>query len=171
MLNFGYYLIWIIVLLIINYLINSNKKEEVENFEVDNMMDEELMNYSENLKNNEVKPSNLQPIMENTSNFISNVMDIDNFYKINQPNEQPIKQPTTYFDFEDKNNMWNYKNESMLNGRELYNNVRGYDDSDDYASFNNDFKILSKSCNTTEICDDDLRMGLGKPNFNNRMTN
>lgn len=189
MLNFKFYLLFLLFIICFNYVFSNfieTDDYEQENFEVDGMMEEELMNYAESVVPNDVKPSNLQPINENTSNFISNVMDIDNFYKVSNdlPNTVPQKDmqlanvdehsnENYYLDNNNayKMDMWKYKNESVMNGGNLFGDVSGYDDYEGFSSYNNDFKILTPDCKVNDMYDDDLRAGLGKPNKYNRMTN
>lgn len=145
-----------------------------------------------------VKPGNFFGVTENTANFSSNVMDINKFYS-NSFGDIAFKTPYTgnagqgqlsakqvldgaeYMNSGSDNStatykpdMWQYKDEMVMNGGNLYSGVSGFDDMDSgLAVYNGGAPIMSNTCTGGDMsgkCADDLRMGMGVPGRQQRET-
>lgn len=149
-------------------------------------------NVHETISRNEVvKPSNYYVENENVPTFESNVTDIRDHYQYNhessssgswedptkkqfEPVEQAIDKLTQAPahlspDGTIKPDTWLYKNELPMNGGAVMGGVHGFDTLEtDFAIFG-DGSALSQSCQK-QTPDDDIRMGLGQPNMQNRLT-
>lgn len=159
----------------------------------------------------QVKPNNFYTLNDNSSNFSSNVMDINKFYN-NSFGDIEFATPYTgnagngqgsakqimdgnYLDkvgggvsYVNKKNcdgtatfkpdMWQYKNEVVMNGGDLYDGVSGYDGMDGgLALFSNgansgtDAAVCSGGdMSGCDMANDDLRMGMGIPGREQRTT-
>lgn len=141
-------------------------------------------NVHETISRNEViKPSNYYSSNDNVPTFESNVSDIRDHYQYNwedptkkefEPVEQTIDKLTqapTYLsqDGTIKPDTWVYKNELPMNGGSVMGNIHGFDTLDtDFAIFG-DANEMVQNCKTNKP-DDDIRMGMGQPNMQNRLT-
>jgi hypothetical protein len=131
-----------------------------------------------------VLESNYYPFNENDANFQSNVMNLNRFYRKNADNE-PVKEtmetkntnnaqkhPQKYNTNTADPTSWLYKNELPMNGGEILPGITGYDSlTDQYSPFTG--TISSGNCsppNRGTKTNDDLRMGLGTINIENRLT-
>ena len=158
-----------------------------------------------------IKPVNFYGETYNSSNFSSDVMDLNKFYKNNFNNKfvTPYEQNITYNSIELENQIknkpinnnefidvktknftyldrmtndgrgtfkpdfWKYNNESMMNGAPIFNGVSGFDSmNNNLAIYNGDNKIIANNCtdNNLSLATDDLRMGMGNPGRNERLT-
>jgi len=126
---------------------------------------------------------------KNDSNFQSNVLNVNRFYKKNT-NDEPaiIKEDkpegtlsansfSNISEYSDQPNTWNYKNEMVMNGGELLSGVTGYDNLTDQYFKYGETSLLGGcspnkgSCNPPTrgaTTNDDLRMGLGVINAGRR---
>lgn len=141
-------------------------------------------NVHETISRNEVvKPSNYYVENDNVPTFDSNVTDIRDHYQYNwedptkkefEPVEQAIDKLTQAPahlapDGTIKPDTWVYKNELPMNGGAVMGGVHGFDTLEsDFATFG-DANIMSQNCQRKNH-DDDIRMGMGQPNMQNRLT-
>lgn len=146
-----------------------------------------------------VKPENYFGVTNNVANFGSNVMDVNKFYSNsfgdiefmtpyngNAGNKElSAKQILDGSDYVNKGSdgisgtykpdMWQYKNEMVMNGGNLFGNISGYDDMDSGLAVFNGSSIVSNTCsgdnmNSCANGNDDLRMGLGSLGEQQRKT-
>jgi hypothetical protein len=145
-----------------------------------------------------VKPGNYFYSNDNISNFNSNILNLNKFYKIKYNNDiidfqsktrdislDKIKDqkcfPSRKEAIKSEPDNWQYKNDFIMNGAKIFNNVVGFDrlNIPFNRSINNDDinqNVYSKSINNVEIkrntctnqisCNvepDDIREGLGYP--------
>lgn len=141
-------------------------------------------NVHETISRNEVvKPSNYYASNENVPTFDSNVTDIRDHYQYHwddptkkefEPVEQAIDKLTQApahlaSDGTIKPDTWVYKNELPMNGGAVMGGVHGFDTLEtDFATFG-DANQMVQNCQRNSP-DDDIRMGMGQPNMQNRLT-
>ena len=159
--------------------------DNLENFESTQKLKIDLL---DTVQCNEPKiiASNTYTDNKNDANFQSNVLNTNRFYVKNGNDSQKILElndkpdnPKEINSFSENNkysnqpNSWKYKNELVMNGGELLNGIKGYDDtSDDYFSYDI-MNMKSIGCTPSDrgaSTDDDLRMGMGKLNSDVRNT-
>jgi hypothetical protein len=129
---------------------------------------------------------------KNDSNFQSNVLNVNRFYKKNvndtpavvrddKPGGTDINSFSSISQYSNQPITWNYKNEMVMNGGELLTGVTGYDNLiDQYFSYG-ETSLLGgcapnkglgpNSCSPPTrgaMVNDDLRMGLGTTNIERR---
>ena len=179
--------------------INKHENKFKENFETipdeNNNIKLELLK-SIQCKEDSVVASNKYIDDKNDSNFQSDVMNINKFYKKNVNNtlDYPIQKKTIeskekvnlfteISQYSNQPDIWNYKNELVMNGGELLNGITGYDNLiDQYSTYGKTERQISllDGCSTKDSCvpsdnvsiiNDDLRMGLGIINNEVRGTN
>ena len=156
----------------INFLMDG---ETFSNLNSNKNMREELLDY---VKNTSVEPSNMYEGNDNVPNFNSHVENVSKFYNKNYDNLSNL--PTSQYSSVEKvtnrqeqnntvqSDSWKYNNELPMNGGDMggifgYNNLES-----NYASFD-DKTELDKCKNSTCVMNsDDIRMGLGYPNEENR---
>ena len=147
-----------------------------------------------------VKPGNFFGVEEGMANFGSNVMDINKFYsnsfgdiEFKTPynggsaagvGQMSAKQSLGGFSQIDgktangtstyKPDMWQYKEEMVMNGGDLYGGVSGFDDLDSsLAVYDNGAQMggcAGGDMSGCKVGNDDLRMGLGIPGREQRFT-
>lgn len=130
-------------------------------------------------KEEKVKPSNNFADDKNDSNFESDVLDVNNFYKKNDVTTETNKNTELIQDNKSINSVkpvdstknmdsWKYKNEFIMNGGELLNGITGFNLNDNISgNLSSQYFINSKD---NSIVDDDIRMGLGTMNMKKRLT-
>jgi len=177
----------LVVILIHLILKNINKNEYFTPNIGENKCYRELIDYVDKCNNNQIKPGNYYVDNENSSNFMSNVLNVNKFYDINKDEPKPICESenlsTLNINIEDqtcfpKRNLsdqpnmmmpdnWNYKNELPMNGGILLGNIVGYDSlNTGYAVYDKE-NIINKKCENLVNCNvqsDDIRFRLGYPN-------
>jgi len=175
----------------INEHVNKNK----ENFEMlpvqNNNVKRELLQ-SIQCQEPGVVASNKFIDDKNDSNFQSDVLNINRFYKknVNNPLDYPtgkekpggaekVNSFTEISQYSNQPDIWTYKDELVMNGGELLNGITGYDNLIDQYSTYGQTSLLD-GCSTKDSCvpsnrgatmNDDLRMGLGIINQEERSTN
>ncbi len=178
--------------------INKQENEFNENFEiipVQNNIKRELLK-SIQCKESDVVASNKFIDDKNDSNFQSDVLNINRFYKknVNNPVDYPTRKEkqeskekvnlfTEISQYSNQPDTWTYKDELVMNGGELLNGITGYDNlTDQYSTYvkREEKTSLLDECSTKDSCvpsdrgtiiNDDLRMGLGIINREIRSTN
>mgnify|MGYP001119476749 CR=1 FL=1 len=173
----------------------SEKNENLcENLvsEQDNEIDvrQELLN-SIQCKEQHVVAANKYVDDKNDSNFQSNVLNINRFYKKNinehenelesvnneKLNDKNINSFSNISQYSDQPSSWQYKNELVMNGGELLNGVTGYDNIIDQYFTYGESSLLAGCAPNKGQCNpptrgaklnDDLRMGLGVTNMERR---
>ena len=166
----------------LNFLLNTDNDDNSFN---------ELRDYVQKCEEPKVKAGNFYVEDENTVNFTSNVLNVNKFY-----NKEYDKLPGSYDGLDGsqlsnidmskiqnqscfankgvtntKNDNWNYKNDLVMNGGNLLNNIVGFDTLDNaYASYGSNDNNLSYPKQNCNIKPDDIRMGLGYPNESERAT-
>jgi hypothetical protein len=184
----------------------ENKKDDEENKNKDESLDflldlkgeyKQMETYVNKCNNIDIKAGNYYVEDENTSNFKSNVLNINDFYKTNKSligtydnldqnqlqNLQTVLRSETkklldpennpYDKFNkynmNNNNQWKYNNDLTMNGNKIYDNVYGYDNFEtNYTTYNNNIIYNHPKNNSNSLFQDDERMGLGYPNRDNR---
>lgn len=128
---------------------------------------------------------------KNDSNFQSDVLNVNRFYKknindsLNYPKgkekldgEEKVNEFTEISQYSNQPDTWVYKDELVMNGGELLNGITGYDNLIDQYSTYGQASLLD-DCSDKDYCvpsnrgaktDDDLRMGLGVLNKEQRST-
>jgi hypothetical protein len=172
----------------------NNFKENFENTPDQNIKQELLKSIQ--CKEPGVVASNKFIDDKNDSNFQSDVLNINKFYKKNINNslvyhtgkEKPEgKEKINSFEeiskYSNQPDTWKYKDEFVMNGGELLNGITGYDNLiDQYSTYGKTEGQISllDECSTKDSCipsdrgsiiNDDLRMGLGIINREIRSTN
>lgn len=182
---------------LLNYSGTENAEDKKEHF---NNCYQELTDYVDKCSVSNVKPGNYYLEDENTANFRSNVLNINKFYKIDhgvpgsydgldssnlsdlfnkQTTLNKIEEQKCFPDRRVRGNTetckpdnWNYKNEFMMNGGNIFGNVVGFDSlNSGFAMYNDQNLMVTNDCLTKEDCarkPDDIRMGLGYPNEKQR---
>jgi hypothetical protein len=128
---------------------------------------------------------------KNDSNFQSDVLNVNRFYKKNindsldypkgkekLDGEEKVNSFTEISQYSNQPDTWAYKDELVMNGGELLNGITGYDNLIDQYSTYGQASLLDDysdkdSCvpsNRGAKTDDDLRMGLGVLNKEQRST-
>lgn len=141
-------------------------------------------NVHETISRNEViKPSNFYVSNENVPTHDSNVTDIRDHYQYHwedptkkqlEPVDQAIDKLTQTPshlapDGTIKPDTWVYKNELPMNGGALMGDIHGFDTLEsEFATFG-DANPVVQNCQSKKP-DDDIRMGMGQPNMQNRLT-
>ena len=125
-----------------------------------------------------VQPANTFISDKNDVNFQSNVLNLNRFYKKNiqdEHNETPRESGKIVHSSQTHSNMpntWKYQNELVINGGELMKGVTGFDTlTDAYSDYSH--QTNNSSCSPSlrgGDVDDDIRMGMGKVNYERRMT-
>lgn len=174
----------LLLVLALHFLLNGVSFRKKINFKEENIKEE---NFEENIREemtpeiecqeSQVKSSNEYIDDKNDSNFQSNALDVNKFYKRNfqslpNENDQITKdKPKTELlepkvdEHSNQPVMWTYNNELVMNGGQLLDGVTGFDDTlDVYSSCGE----LSSFPEPSSKIDDDLRMGMGKINFERR---
>jgi hypothetical protein len=128
---------------------------------------------------------------KNDSNFQSDVLNVNRFYKKNVNDsldypkgqkkldgEEKVNEFTEISKYSNQPDTWAYKDELVMNGGELLNGITGYDNLiDQYSTYGQE--SLLDDCSDKDSCvpsnrgtttDDDLRMGLGVLNKEQRST-
>jgi hypothetical protein len=147
----------------------------------DNKCYNELNDNTEKCTDFNIKPGNYYPDNENSPNFMSNVMNLNKFYDIDnnnanncnnydgmnvqdlskiQYNHDEIKNQTCFPKRNDiemsKNAMpdnWNYKNELPMNGGNIVGNVVGFDSlNTGFASYADNQILINPNCENTMNC-------------------
>lgn len=142
-------------------------------------MKDKLLDYVSQVS---VKPSNIYESDNNVPNFNSNVENISKYYERNNNYDNIEKLQKNNYKSIDKVSgrqkvsedtvssvSWKYDNELTMNGGDM-GGIFGYDSLDsNYAVIGSE----GKSCSPTgcSINSDDLRMGMGNPNKETRLTN
>lgn len=141
-------------------------------------------NVHETISRNEViKPSNYYSGNENVPTFDSNVTDVREHYQYhwNDPSKKELEPVDQMIDKMSqvpahlapdgtiKPDTWVYKNELPMNGGAVMGGVHGFDGLEsDFATFGESNMVI-KNCRKKDT-DDDIRMGMGAPNMQNRLT-
>lgn len=168
------------------YFSNYLNNDEPDDYDPKN----ELLDYinknnvHETISRNEViKPSNYYSSNDNVPTFDSNVTDIRDHYQyhwedptkkefehVEQTVDKLTQVPTHLApDGTIKPDTWVYKNELPMNGGAIMGGVYGFDTLEsDFATFG-DVNNIVQNCKKN-ISDDDIRMGMGQPNMQNRLT-
>ena len=135
-------------------------------------VDDEMEEYQDFVRDyvvGKVKAGNFYETNDNSSNFKSNLDNPANFYHEEDTEELReyakaltgiAQEPNISEQFNDpaepkltEPQIWNYKNESMMNGGQVISGVTGYENDDDiFASFNN-------NAMTQKVSTGDLRFG------------
>ena len=118
---------------------------------------------------------------KNDSNFQSNILNVNRFYKknindtpeiiTNKSNETNVNLFKNVSKYSNQPTTWNYKNELVMNGGELLSGITGYDNLIDQYFTYGKTSLNSDSCNPPtrgSMTNDDLRMGLGSINATRR---
>ena len=120
------------------------------------------------------EPSNQYDTDNNDANFVSNVMDLNKFYN-SGGNEVPDATNAAINDLDlqsqsqQQSQLWNYKNELPMNGGNILNSLVGFSSlNDEYATYSANESYENEIATG---CNDDIRMGMGYPNFDERQTN
>jgi len=124
---------------------------------------------------------------KNDSNFQSNVLNVNRFYKKNfnaplneleivnegKPDSKNINSFSNISQYSDQPSSWQYKNELVMNGGELLDGVTGYDNLTDQYFTYGETSLLNGCSPNKGSCvppsrgsniNDDLRMGMGVTN-------